>query len=220
MQPWSAQRFTGEKTLSGQWLLAAFLCELGADSAISAVKSFKACTNYKITQFPDSLRSMDYIFTPWRYAYITDAAKSDGKSGQCIFCELTKLPDDEAKIVYRGKHCFIILNSFPYTSGHVMVVPFAHLDELQKLAEAAATEMMALSQKMEAVLRKVYSPDGINLGMNIGRAAGAGVAGHVHMHVLPRWVGDTNFMTVTAESRVLPEAVEESYKKITLAMAS
>ena len=98
MQPWSAQRFTGEKTLSGQWLLAAFLCELGADSAISAVKSFKACSNYKITQFPDSLRSMDYIFTPWRYAYITDAAKSDGKSGQCIFCELTKLPDDEAKI--------------------------------------------------------------------------------------------------------------------------
>jgi ATP adenylyltransferase len=101
-----------------------------------------------------------------------------------------------------------------------MVVPFAHLDELQKLPEVAATEMMALSQKMEAVLRKVYSPDGINLGMNIGRAAGAGVAGHVHMHVLPRWVGDTNFMTVTAESRVLPEALEESYKKITLAMAS
>ena len=163
---------------------------------------------------------MDYLWTPWRYAYINDAAKSDGKSGQCIFCDLPKLPDSEAKIVYRGKHCFVILNSFPYTSGHVMVVPFAHLDELQKLPESAATEMMALSQKMEAVLRKVYSPDGINLGMNIGRAAGAGVAGHVHMHVLPRWVGDTNFMTVTAESRVLPEALEESYKKITLAMAS
>jgi ATP adenylyltransferase len=127
---------------------------------------------------------------------------------------LAKLPDDEAKIVYRGKHCFIILNSFPYTSGHVMVVPFAHLDELQKLPEEVATEMMLLSQKTEGVLRAIYSPDGVNLGMNIGRAAGAGVAGHVHMHVLPRWVGDTNFMTTVSESRVLPEALEETYKKI------
>jgi ATP adenylyltransferase len=157
---------------------------------------------------------MDYIFTPWRYAYITNAAQTDGKSGECIFCELPKLSDKEAKIVYRGKHCFIILNSFPYTSGHVMVVPFAHLDELQKLPEAAANEMMALSQKMEGVLRNIYSPDGVNLGMNIGRAAGAGVAGHIHMHVLPRWVGDTNFMTVVGESRVLPEALEETYRKI------
>jgi ATP adenylyltransferase len=160
---------------------------------------------------------MDYLWTPWRYAYITDAAKGDGKSGQCIFCELPKLPDAEAKIVYRGQHCFIILNSFPYTSGHVMVVPFAHLDELQKLPEAAAREMMSLSQQAERVLRQVYSPDGINLGMNIGRAAGAGVAGHIHMHVLPRWIGDTNFMTVTGESRVLPEALEATYEKLSTA---
>jgi len=160
---------------------------------------------------------MDYLWTPWRYAYITDAAKSDGKSGQCIFCELPKLPDADAKIVYRGQHCFIILNSFPYTSGHVMVVPFAHLDELQKLPDVAAREMISLSQKTERVLRQVYSPDGINLGMNIGRAAGAGVAGHIHMHVLPRWVGDTNFMTVTGESRVLPEALEETYEKLSTA---
>ena len=161
---------------------------------------------------------MDYLWTPWRYAYITDAAKSDGKSGQCIFCELPKLPDADAKIVYRGQHCFIILNSFPYTSGHVMVVPFAHLDELQKLPDVAAREMISLSQKTERVLRQVYSPDGINLGMNIGRAAGAGVAGHIHMHVLPRWVGDTNFMTVTGESRVLPEALEETYEKLSTAL--
>jgi ATP adenylyltransferase len=157
---------------------------------------------------------MDYIFTPWRYAYITNAAKTDAKSGQCIFCELPKLPDPEAKIVYRGKYCFIILNSFPYTSGHVMVVPFAHLDELQKLPEAAANEMMALLQKVEGVLRNLYSPDGVNLGMNIGRAAGAGVAGHVHMHILSRWVGDTNFMTTVGESRVLPEALEETWRKL------
>jgi ATP adenylyltransferase len=157
---------------------------------------------------------MDYLWTPWRYAYITAASKNEGKPDGCIFCELPKLADEEAKIVYRGKHCFIILNSFPYTSGHVMVVPFAHLDELQKLPEAAAQEMMALTQKMESVLRQVYSSDGINLGMNIGRAAGAGVVGHVHMHVLPRWVGDTNFMTVVGESRVLPEALEVTYERI------
>ena len=159
-------------------------------------------------------RLMDYLWTPWRYAYITTAAKNDGTGEQCIFCELSRLPDADAKIVHRGEHCYVILNSFPYTSGHVMVVPFAHLDELQKLPESAANEMTALCQKMEGVLRSVYSPDGINVGMNIGRAAGAGVAGHVHMHVLPRWVGDTNFMTVAGESRVLPEALDETYRKI------
>jgi ATP adenylyltransferase len=163
---------------------------------------------------------MDYLWTPWRYAYISAASKNESKPENCIFCELQKLSDEEARIVYRGKHCFIILNSFPYTSGHVMVVPFAHLDELQKLPDAAAIEMMSLSQKMEGVLRQIYSPDGINLGMNIGRAAGAGVAGHVHMHILPRWVGDTNFMTTVGESRVLPEALEETYRKLRAALSS
>ncbi len=161
---------------------------------------------------------MDYLWTPWRYAYITAAGKDEGRPDGCIFCELPKLPDEQAKIVYRGKLCYVILNSFPYTSGHVMIVPFAHLDQLQKLPESAAQEMMALSQKMESVLRRVYTPDGINLGMNIGRAAGAGVTGHIHMHVLPRWVGDTNFMTVAGESRVLPEALEETYARIKRAM--
>ena len=167
-----------------------------------------------MTRFFATLPVMDYLWTPWRYAYITTAGKNDGEPEGCIFCELPKLDDEAAKIVHRGQHCYIILNSFPYTSGHVMVVPFAHLDELQKLPEAAAKEMMALSQTMEHVLRQVYTPDGINLGMNIGRAAGAGVAGHVHMHVLPRWVGDTNFMTVTGESRVLPEALEETWRRL------
>jgi ATP adenylyltransferase len=160
---------------------------------------------------------MDYLWTPWRYAYIATASKNDGKSSDCIFCDLPKLADEEAKIVHRGRHCFIILNSFPYTSGHVMVVPFAHLDELQKLPEAAAQEMMMLSQKTEGVLRQTYTPDGINLGMNLGRAAGAGVAGHLHMHVLPRWMGDTNFMTVIGETRMLPEAQEETYEKLSAA---
>jgi ATP adenylyltransferase len=157
---------------------------------------------------------MDYLWTPWRYAYIATAGKHDGRPDGCIFCELPKLPDADAMIVHRGEHCFVILNSFPYTSGHVMVVPFAHVDQLQKLPEAAAQEMIALSQKMEGVLRQVYTPDGINLGMNVGRAAGAGVAGHIHMHVLPRWFGDTNFMTVTGESRVLPESLEQTYERL------
>ena len=161
---------------------------------------------------------MDYLWTPWRYAYVTTAGKNESKPEGCIFCELPKLADQESKVVYRGQHCYIILNSFPYTPGHVMVVPFAHLDQLQKLPEAAAQEMMALSQRTEGVLRQIYSPDGINLGMNIGRAAGAGVTGHVHMHVLPRWVGDTNFMTVTGESRVLPESLEVTYGRIKSAL--
>jgi len=157
---------------------------------------------------------MDYLWTPWRYAYITNTAKQEGNREKCIFCNLPELEDQEAHIVYRGKDCYVVLNTFPYTSGHLMVVPFEHLDELHKLPEAAANEMIALSKRMEGVLRRLYSPDGINLGMNIGRAAGAGVAGHIHMHVLPRWVGDTNFMTTVAESRVLPETLEITYKRI------
>ena len=156
---------------------------------------------------------MDYLWTPWRYQYIASARK-DEKSHACILCELPKLADPDAKIVHRGRYCYIVLNNFPYTSGHVMVVPFAHLDELEKLPAPEAGEMMALSQKMETVLRSVYSPDGINLGMNIGRAAGAGIADHIHMHVLPRWVGDANFMTVAAETRILPEALDITYKRI------
>jgi len=158
---------------------------------------------------------MDYLWTPWRYAYVTTVEKDS----ICIFCELPKTGDDaKAHIVYRAQHCYIVLNNYPYTSGHVMIVPFAHLDGLQKLPEVTAQEMMVLSQKTESALRRIYSPDGINLGMNIGRAAGAGVAGHVHMHMLPRWVGDTNFMTVTGESRVLPEALQETYGRIRAAM--
>ena len=154
---------------------------------------------------------MDYLWTPWRYAYVTTA----GRAPDCIFCELPKLNDDpKAGIVYRGQHCFIILNSYPYTPGHVMVVPFAHLDQFQVLPLAASHEMMDLSQRMESVLRTLYSPDGINLGMNIGKAAGAGVAGHIHMHVLPRWVADANFMSVAGETRILPESLEMTYERI------
>jgi ATP adenylyltransferase len=160
---------------------------------------------------------MDYLWTPWRYAYVTGAEKTSA----CIFCELPKLGDDaRARIVYRAKYCFIVLNTFPYTPGHVMVVPFAHLDELQKLPAEAAHELMELSQRVERVLRQLYKPDGINLGMNVGKAAGAGVAGHIHMHVLPRWVADSNFMSVVGETRILPETLEMTYERIKGALQS
>ncbi|MGA2960696.1 MAG: HIT domain-containing protein [Candidatus Korobacteraceae bacterium] len=153
---------------------------------------------------------MDYLWTPWRYTYITTADKAVG----CLFCEKLKEPDAEAGIVYRGQYCFVILNAFPYTSGHVMVVPYEHLDELQNLAPEAAVEMMMLCQRVEGILRKLYHPNGVNLGMNIGKAAGAGVAGHIHMHVLPRWVADANFMSVVGETRLLPEDLQQSYIRI------
>ncbi len=153
---------------------------------------------------------MDYLWTPWRYQYITTADQAPS----CVFCELQKLPDREARIVHRAPHCFIILNAFPYTSGHVMIVPYAHLDELQKLPSEAATEMMSLAQRLEGILRELYHPDGLNMGMNIGKAAGAGVAGHIHLHAMPRWVADANFMTVVAETRVLPESLETTWERI------
>lgn len=121
--------------------------------------------------------------------------------------------------MYRGRHCYIILNAFPYTNGHVMIVPYAHLDELQKLLPDGANEMTALAQRMEGVLRRLYRPDGINLGMNIGRAAGAGVAGHIHMHILPRWVADANFVSVIGETRVLPENLAITWERIRKALS-
>ena len=155
--------------------------------------------------------AMDYLWTPWRYAYVTSAEKTPG----CVFCQVLEGGEDEkVRIAYRGKHCFVILNTYPYTPGHAMIVPYEHLDELQKLPAEAAHEMMGLSQKMEGVLRQLYHPDGVNLGMNIGKAAGAGVAGHIHMHVLPRWVADANFVSVIGETRMLPETLEVTWKRI------
>ena len=154
---------------------------------------------------------MDYLWTPWRYNYVSGAHKISG----CILCDLPRAGNDaKVGIVHRGQHCYIVLNTFPYTSGHVMIVPFTHLDELQKLPVETAHEMMDLAQRMEGVLRRLYTPDGINIGLNIGRAAGAGVAGHVHMHALPRWIADANFMTVIGETRMLPEGLETTFERI------
>jgi ATP adenylyltransferase len=181
---------------------------------------------------------MDHLWTPWRYAYIT-AAESGVRQGVpaalnawqgdlgCVFCNLIASIDDaiahgmdrekaEAAggLVLRGQSCFICLNAYPYTSGHVMVMPYAHLDRLAALPLETAHELMDLAQRTERVLDRVYSPHGFNFGLNVGKAAGAGVTGHLHLHAMPRWVGDTNFMTTVAETRVLPEDLETTWRRL------
>jgi len=161
---------------------------------------------------------MDYIWTPWRYQYMKEAAS--GNQPECIFCEAVARKNDmETLIVHRGAKTFIILNRFPYTSGHVMIVPYVHVAELSLCDAATLAEMMQLAQRVETALRSNYKPDGMNLGMNLGRAAGAGVVGHLHLHVLPRWIGDSNFMTVTGETRVHPEDLQTTYERLLKAFA-
>lgn len=158
---------------------------------------------------------MDYLWTPWRYRYIADPHKDDG----CIFCDAVAANDDaKTLIVLRGKTCYIILNLFPYTSGHLMVVPYAHVADLAAVEHATLAEMMLLAQRAKSALEHTYHPEGYNLGMNLGRAAGAGVTGHLHLHVLPRWPGDANFMTVVGETRVEPEELSVTYAKLKRAL--
>jgi ATP adenylyltransferase len=161
---------------------------------------------------------MDYLWTPWRYKYMEQVTA--GKEPECVFCDALARNDDAATLIaHRGAKTFVILNRFPYTSGHVMIVPYAHVAELGLCDAATLNEMMQSARRVEAALNTNYKPDGMNLGMNLGRAAGAGVAGHLHLHVLPRWVGDTNFMTVTGETRVHPEELRMTYERLQKALA-
>jgi ATP adenylyltransferase len=156
---------------------------------------------------------MDYLWTPWRYQYTAQVLA--GKQPDCFFCDAVARSDDaETLVVHRGEKAFVILNRFPYTSGHVMIVPYAHVAELNLCDTGTLGEMMQLAQRTETALRANYKPDGMNLGMNLGRAAGAGVVGHLHLHFLPRWIGDTNFMTVAGETRVHPEDLKTTYERL------
>jgi ATP adenylyltransferase len=183
---------------------------------------------------------MDRLWTPWRYSYVSGEdvrirrgvpagleSWPESERSSCVFCNMIGAVDyaiaqgmdaDDAEraahIVYRGPECFICLNAFPYSTGHVMIVPYCHVDSLAELDSSAASEMMLMLQQIETTLRQVYRPHGLNFGMNLGEAAGAGVAGHIHMHALPRWSGDTNFMTVTAETRILPETLDITWSKL------
>ncbi len=186
---------------------------------------------------------MDHLWTPWRFAYVTSAEDAvrpgipaaltawPGDLG-CVFCNLIASIDfaiangmnpDQAEaaggLILRGKHCFICLNAFPYTSGHVMVMPYAHLDRLAALPAQSAHELIDLAQRTEKALERLYRPHGFNFGMNVGQAAGAGVQGHLHLHALPRWTSDTNFMTTVAETRILPEDLETTWKRMRQAFA-
>ena len=181
---------------------------------------------------------MDHLWTPWRYAYVTDSdpnmrkgvprelAAWTGDLG-CVFCNMIAAADcaiehgmavDEAEeaagIVLRAKQAFICLNRYPYNSGHIMVVPYEHQASLAALEESIAHELIDLTQRAERALNLVYGPDGFNVGLNLGKAAGAGVTGHLHLHALPRWLGDTNFITVTGETRVLPEDLSVTWQRL------
>ncbi len=187
---------------------------------------------------------MDHLWTPWRYAYVT-AAETAARSGVpkalaawtgdlgCVFCNLLASIDfavahgmsqDEAEaaggLVLRAEHSFICLNAFPYTSGHVMIVPYTHLDRLAALPTEAAHEMIELAQLTERALDRAYTPHGFNFGMNVGQSAGAGVAGHIHLHAMPRWMGDTSFTTTIAETRVLPEDLQSTWRRLRDAFAA
>ncbi len=157
---------------------------------------------------------MDHLWSPWRYRYVSSASPDD----ECFFCKKPSESDDRKNyILRRAEHNFVLLNLYPYTSGHLMIAPYAHVSTLAEVDPRTLDEMMRLAQRSEAVLRTVYHPGGFNLGMNIGHCAGAGVPGHLHMHVLPRWMGDVNFMTTVAETRVLPEDLDTTYEKLAAA---
>jgi ATP adenylyltransferase len=158
---------------------------------------------------------MDYLWTPWRYRYIANAGIIPG----CVFCDLPAANRDaEMLIVLRGAKNYIVLNRYPYTSGHVMIVPYAHTADFAGLESETISELMLLAQRAQAALQTIYRPDGFNLGMNLGRSAGAGIADHLHLHLLPRWQGDTNFMTTVGETRLEPEDLSTTYAKLRTAL--
>jgi ATP adenylyltransferase len=151
-----------------------------------------------------------HMFAPWRGDFIR-GPKPDG----CIFCKMIAEKKDRSNLIlFRSEHCFIVLNRYPYTSGHLMVVPNRHLADLERLSQAASNEMMSLAKLATKVLRTEFSPKGFNLGMNLGRLAGAGVAGHLHLHIVPRWAGDSNFMATTGDVRVSSFSLEDVYRSL------
>lgn len=159
--------------------------------------------------------SIDRLWAGWRSSYIEGATSAEPKDG-CVFCGVLSAdqPDEETYIVWRGRSVFALLNAYPYTSGHLMVLPNRHLGSMGDLTDDEADELFGAARRAVTALERAYSPEGINLGANLGAAAGAGVPGHLHLHALPRWAGDTNFMTSVAETRVLPEPLSTTWQKL------
>ena len=153
---------------------------------------------------------MDKLYSPWRIDYILGE-----KEKGCIFCAKQQANDDEGHLILkRGEKTYIVMNLYPYNNGHLMVVPFRHVARMQELTDEELCELGKMTQLCERVLSDAYHPDGLNVGMNLGEAAGAGVADHLHIHVVPRWNGDTNFISTVGNTRVIPEKMEEAYKKL------
>ncbi|MBI4161879.1 MAG: HIT domain-containing protein [Acidobacteria bacterium] len=155
---------------------------------------------------------MDSLFTPWRFRWVTTSKPDAG----CLFCRVRALRRDGPAnmVLVRARRNFVILNRFPYNNGHLMVVPNEHVDTIAGMSSAQMREMMELAQRCERALRRLYRPEGFNLGMNLGRCAGAGIEGHLHLHLVPRWAGDTNFMSVVDGTRILPEALSATFQKL------
>lgn len=154
---------------------------------------------------------MDRLWTPWRMDYVQTAGKNDG----CIFCELPTGGDDEgALILARSDAAFIIMNKFPYNSGHLMVAPFRHCARYDELSVDETADVAALTARAVRALQETYQPEGFNIGINMGRAAGAGIEAHLHQHIVPRWAGDTNYMTTIGGTKVLPETLEQTYARL------
>lgn len=154
---------------------------------------------------------MENMWSPWRMKYVTDSDNSGG----CVFCSAPTQNDGVTNlIVHRGKDCYTILNRYPYTSGHLMVVPYAHVSSIEMLTPEVRAEMMEMVNTAIGVLRAVYKPDGFNVGINMGEAAGAGIAEHAHIHIVPRWLGDTNFMSSVGGTRVIPEDLSTTWQRV------
>lgn len=159
---------------------------------------------------------MERLWSPWRYAYVAATGGERPDPGICVFCDAQEDPaDDERKFVlHRGQRGFVLLNLYPYVSGHMMIAPYAHLGDFAAAPKEVTDELMDLAKRAQAALGETYHPEGFNLGMNLGRVAGAGVPDHIHLHVMPRWIGDTSFMTTIADTRVLPEDLQTTYIKL------
>jgi diadenosine tetraphosphate (Ap4A) HIT family hydrolase len=160
--------------------------------------------------------TFERLWAGWRAEYVGSAAIAQAPTGahDCLFCRLLAADPDEALVIVRDEHAFAVMNAYPYTSGHLMVAPTRHEADLERLSPVEAAAVMTMTQHAVVALKGAYAPDGINVGVNIGRPAGAGVPGHVHVHALPRWNGDTNFMTTVAETRVLPEDLPSSWTRV------
>lgn len=159
-------------------------------------------------------RCREILWAPWRLSYVKEAARNTGgrsDRGECLFCLAPSLRDEEALIAYRGRSAYVILNKYPYNTGHLMIAPYRHVASLEDLSREEAMEVHELLSASIRALRRAFEPHGFNIGANIGEAAGAGVPGHFHIHVVPRWVGDSNFMLIVGKTKIIPQLLSETW---------